>query len=64
MGQAVTPSMRKATEQAIRRIAWHTANLAKGAKREAALDHCRRLGIDPSQPLDLVGILAVMQEEE
>jgi hypothetical protein len=51
MEQVVTPNMRRATEQAIQRIAWYTANFAKGAKREAAITHCKRLGIDPNQPL-------------
>jgi hypothetical protein len=48
-----TPSQLKATKAAVRKIAYYTATMGKGKNKAAALAHCKRLGIDPSKPLDV-----------
>jgi len=38
------------TQEAICKIAYYTARDAKGQRKQDAVAHCRKLGIDPTAP--------------
>jgi hypothetical protein len=46
----VARSQTEATRNTIKKIAYYTAREATGARREAAVEHCRKLGVDHTAP--------------
>ena len=52
MKKVVTEQMIEEGKKVARKFAYYTATLGKGSNKRAAIEHCKKLGIDIEKPFN------------